>query len=207
MIGSTAMTRKGIPLVICAPSGAGKSTLVSKLCSEFPLEFSVSCTTRMPRTGEKDGIDYYFIEHEFFLRRRDEGFFAEWAEVHGNFYGTPLAPLQNKLNEGVDMLFDIDVQGAAQLALTLPNAVFVFILPPSLEELERRLRNRGTDSEQSIRRRLDNARSEILQSHWFDAVIVNDDLNCAYDQLRSFYIAASLRPKLTPRLASSILGA
>ena len=133
--------RRGLPLVICAPSGAGKSTLVGRLTAEFPMEFSISCTTRKPRGNEKDGVDYIFLDRETFLDRRGLGYFAEWAEVHGNFYGTPLKPVQDRLAQGRDMLFDIDVQGAAQLSLSLPEARFVFILPPSLEELERRLRD------------------------------------------------------------------
>ena len=198
--------RRGLPLVICAPSGAGKTTLVSRLKAEFPLEFSISCTTRAPRGAEKDGVDYIFLDRETFIDRRGLGYFAEWAEVHGNFYGTPLKPVLDRLAQGRDMLFDIDVQGAAQLSLSLPEARFVFILPPSMEELERRLRGRGTDSEDAIRVRLSNARSEIMSSHWFDAVIVNDDLDTAYDQLRSFYLASTLQPSLMPQLARTICG-
>ena len=202
---SASAARRGLPLVICAPSGAGKSTLIGMLRREFPLEFSVSCTTRAPREGESDGADYWFLGREEFLRRRGEGFFAEWAEVHGNFYGTPLRPVQEMLAAGRDVLFDIDVQGAAQLSLTLPEARFLFILPPSLAELERRLRARGTDSEGSIRTRLANARAEIAQSHWFDALVVNGDLDAAYDRLRAFYLAGTLRPALSPRLAAAVM--
>ena len=202
---SASAARRGLPLVICAPSGAGKSTLIGMLRREFPLEFSVSCTTRAPREGERDGVDYWFVGSDEFLRRRGEGFFAEWAEVHGNFYGTPLRPVQEMLAAGRDVLFDIDVQGAAQLSLTLPEARFLFILPPSLAELERRLRARGTDSEDSIRTRLANARAEIAQSHWFDALVVNGDLDAAYDRLRAFYLASTLRPALSPRLAAAVM--
>ena len=198
--------RRGLPLVICAPSGAGKSTLVGRLTAEFPMEFSISCTTRKPRGSEKDGVDYIFLDRETFIDRRGLGYFAEWAEVHGNFYGTPLKPVQDRLAQGRDMLFDIDVQGAAQLSLSLPEARFVFILPPSMEELERRLRGRGTDSEEAIRLRLSNARTEIMSSHWFDAIIINDDLDTAYDQLRSFYLASTLQPSLQPQLARAICG-
>ena len=198
--------RRGLPLVICAPSGAGKSTLVGRLTAEFPMEFSISCTTRKPRGNEQDGVDYIFLDRETFIDRRGLGYFAEWAEVHGNFYGTPLKPVQDRLAKGKDMLFDIDVQGAAQLSLSLPEARFVFILPPSLDELERRLRGRGTDTEEAIRLRLANARTEIMSSHWFDPIIVNDDLDTAYDQLRSFYLASTLQPSLQPQLARAIGG-
>ena len=197
--------RQGLPLIVCAPSGAGKTTLVRRLREEFPLNFSVSCTTRTPREGEVDGRDYVFLDRAEFLSRRRQDYFAEWAEVHGNFYGTPLQPLRERLENGEDMLFDIDVQGAAQLALCLPAARFVFILPPSLEILAERLRRRGTDSEEAMALRLANARQEISGCHWFDAWIVNDDLERAYAELRAFYLAASLRPSLQPGLAHSIL--
>ena len=138
--------RAGVVLVLCAPSGTGKTTLVRRLREEFPqFAYSVSCTTRAPREGEVDGRDYHFLTHEEFVRRRDAGFFAEWAEVHGNFYGTPLAATLATIEAGQDLLFDIDVQGAAQLRTSLPQGTYVFILPPSRVELERRLRSRGTD--------------------------------------------------------------
>lgn len=196
--------RRGLPFVICAPSGAGKSTLVSRLTAEFPLEFSISCTTRAPRGTERDGVEYYFLSREAFLERRARGCFAEWAEVHGHFYGTPLEPVRENLAAGRDMIFDIDVQGAAQLSLTLPEARLVFILPPSLKVLEERLRGRGTDSEDSIRLRLAGAKREIMESHWFHAVIVNDSLEEAYDELRAFYVASRLHPALRPELARAV---
>lgn len=205
MTNETIRRRRGLPLVICAPSGTGKTTLTRKLCQEFPLSFSVSCTTRPPRQGETEGRDYIFLDRAEFLKRKSAGYFAEWAEVHGNFYGTPLQPVLERLNRGDDMLFDIDVQGAAQLALTLPEARFVFILPPSLEVLTQRLHKRGTDSEEAIKLRLANARVEIGTCHWFDAWIVNDDLERAYAELRAFYMAAALRPSLRPGLPRTVL--
>lgn len=198
-------SRAGLPLIICAPSGAGKTTLTGRLRQEFPLHFSVSCTTRPPRSGEVDGQDYYFLDRENFIAQRRRGLFAEWAEVHGNFYGTPLQPLRERLAQGEDMLFDIDVQGAAQLALTLPEARFVFIFPPSLAELEARLRKRGADTEDSILLRLANAQNEIRQSHWFNAWIINDDLDKAYDELRAFYLSSTLGPTLRPGVIHTIL--
>ena len=175
--------RRGLPLVICAPSGAGKSTLVGRLTAEFPMEFSISCTTRKPRGNEQDGVDYIFLDRETFIDRRGLGYFAEWAEVHGNFYGTPLKPVQDRLAQGKDMLFDIDVQGAAQLSLSLPEARFVFILPPSLDELERRLRGRGTDSGEAIEGRLIRARQEYAEADFYDYLLINDDAEQAAARL------------------------
>ena len=200
------MPREGIALVLSAPSGAGKTTLVKRLLAEFPhIGYSVSCTTRQPRQGEVDGKDYIFLSHEEFEQRRVQGYFAEWAEVHGNFNGPPLAPVKEKLHQGQDVLFDIDVQGAAQLKLSLSEATFTFILPPSLHELENRLRGRGQDDEPTIARRLVNARSEILQARWYDSVIVNDNLDQAYDTLRAVYVAAGLAPARNPHLLDEIL--
>ena len=197
--------RMGLPFIICAPSGTGKTTLIQKLCQEFPFSFSISCTTRAPRVGEIDGKDYYFLTKEQFEEKKDNGDFAEWACVHDNYYGTPLKPLQEQLDAGHDLLFDIDVQGAAQLSLSLPNAQFIFIHPPSLQVLEERLVNRCTDTPETIAKRLKNAHAEINASHWFDAWIVNNDLNEAYDALRSFYISCTLSPRLHKNLISTLL--
>ena len=198
--------REGIALVLSAPSGAGKTTLIKRLLSEFPhFGYSVSCTTRAPREGEIDGTDYTFLARSEFERLRAANHFAEWAEVHGNLYGTPLGPTRDMLRQGQDVLFDIDVQGAAQLKLSLAEAHFVFILPPSLAELERRLRQRGQDDEATIARRLGNARQEMQESRWYDALVVNDDLDQAYDALRAVYLAGTLAPGRNPRLVESLL--
>ncbi|MGN0009142.1 MAG: guanylate kinase [Desulfovibrionaceae bacterium] len=200
------MQRKGIVLVISAASGTGKTTLVKRLLAEFPqFGYSISCTTRPPRAGEVDGRDYHFLSREEFLRRRDAGYFAEWAEVYGNYYGSPLQPTLDMLARGQDVLFEIDVQGAAQLRLNIPQAQCIFILPPSLPVLEQRLRGRGTDDEEVIRRRLDSAAREIAEAHWFSTWIVNDDLDTAYAELRAAYLAATLAPTLRPGLLRTIL--
>ena len=200
------MPRKGIALVISAPSGAGKTTPVQRLLREFPqFGYSISCTTRQPRQGEVDGKDYVFLSREEFELRRAQGYFAEWAEVHGNLYGTPLAPVKESLQRGQDVLFDIDVQGAAQLKLSLAEAVFIFILPPSMTELERRLRSRALDDEATIERRMTNARQEMRESRWYDALVVNDNLDTAYDELRSVFVAARLAPFRSPDLPESLL--
>lgn len=187
--------RQGIALVLSAPSGAGKSTLCKKLREEFPdFGFSVSCTTRAMRSGEVNGEDYFFVSEAEFVKMRDGGQFAEWAEVHGNFYGTPLAPVRAMLHNGIDVLFDIDVQGAAQLKSVMPDATYVFILPPDMAELERRLGLRGADTAASMKLRLANAAQELREAFWYNALIVNDDLEKAYASLRSVYMAATLAP-------------
>ena len=198
--------RQGVPFILCAPSGAGKSTLVKKLCAEFDLSFSISCTTRLPREGEIDGVHYHFITAEDFKEKIQANEFAEWAIVHGNYYGTPIKPVIDALSQGQDIIFDIDVQGAAQLSLSLPTARFVFIFPPSLEVLKNRLELRGTDSIEVIEKRMKNAIGEIENSHWFDAWIVNDELEKAYDELRAFYLSSVLSPKLCPQLIKDVLG-
>ena len=201
-----AKSRLGQCLVISAPSGAGKSTLVERLRAEFPhFAYSISCTTRAPRGQEKDGVDYHFLTREEFLSRRDAGYFAEWAEVHGNLYGTPKAPVEEHLASGRDVLFDIDVQGALQVKKVFPQGLFVFIQPPSRQELERRLRGRGTDSEEAIAKRLGNALGELSQSGQFDYLIVNDDLDTAADELRAIYVAGRTRTINRPGLLDALL--
>jgi len=165
----------------------------------------VSHTTRAPRAGEVHGRDYDFLTRSDFTARRDAGYYAEWAEVHGNFYGTPRAPVLDKLSNGVDVIFDVDVQGAAILRQAFDRAVFVFILPPSLAALSERLAGRGTDEAQVVRQRLVNARAEIARAAEFDYLVVNEDLSRAYDALRAVYLAERLRPERNPGLAEAIL--
>jgi len=189
--------RLGQVLVICAPSGTGKSTLIAKLREEFPtFGFSVSYTTRAPRGQEQDGREYHFVTRETFVAMRSRGDFCEWAEVHGNFYGTATKPVNEMLNAGKDVLFDIDVQGAKQLRKTFYKGNFIFLLPPSREELTRRLTGRGTDSAESIAKRLANADGEMAQAEFFDYWIVNDDIDKAYEELRSVFIAGRCKPEL-----------
>ena len=198
--------RQGIALVICAPSGAGKSTLVRKLVEEFPeLTFSVSCTTRAPRAGELDGRDYNFISKKKFNELKEQGGFAEYAEVHGHHYGTLLAPMDEALKKGLDLLFEIDIQGARQLKRNFPHGCYVFIFPPSFKTLRDRLIGRGTDSPETIARRLKTAAGEIKQADIFNIWIINDQLEQAYGQLRSAYIAATLSPSCRPGLAANLL--
>lgn len=201
-----AHNRTGVALVICAPSGTGKTTLIKRLVAEFPrFSFSVSCTTRDPRPNEAQGKDYDFLTKEDFIMRRDAGYFAEWATVHDNYYGTPLVATRELLAKGRDVLFDIDVQGASQLRRTIPGARLIFILPPSREELEHRLRGRQTETAESLEKRLSVAHTELIQAHWFNSWIVNNDLEDAWQQLRAAYIAATLSPTVQTGFLDDLL--
>jgi guanylate kinase len=181
-------------LIVSSPSGAGKTTLCNRLRGEFPdLRFSVSHTTRKPRPTEVDGREYHFVAQATFEQMIRAGTFAEWARVHGYLYGTSLKEIEIARATARGVLFDIDYQGARQIRAALPDAVGVFILPPSLTELERRLRGRGTEDEPATLRRLENAKLEIEQYGLFDYVIVNDDIHHAYEQLRSIVFAERCR--------------
>ena len=198
--------RLGQVLVVCAPSGTGKSTLIEMLRQEYPnFGFSVSYTTRPPRGQEQNGREYNFVSRETFVAMRSRGEFCEWAEVHGNYYGTATKPVSDMLDAGKDVLFDIDVQGAKQLKKTFYKGTFVFLLPPSREELVRRLEGRGTDSAESIARRLGNAAGEMEQAEFFDYWVVNDKLDMAYQELRAVYLAGRCKPALRPGILSNIL--
>jgi len=198
--------RLGQVLVVCAPSGTGKSTLIEMLRQEFPnFSFSVSYTTRAPRGVEQNGREYNFVSRETFVAMRSRGAFCEWAEVHGNFYGTATKPVEDMLDQGKDVLFDIDVQGAKQLRKTFYKGTYVFVLPPSRDELVRRLKGRGTDSEESIACRLGNATGELTQAKWFDYWVVNDNLDEAYKELRAVYLAGRCKPSLRPGILNNIM--
>ena len=184
----------GTLYIVTAPSGAGKTTLVHAVLEREPgLALSVSYTTRPPRPGEVDGRDYRFVSREEFLRLRDGGELLEWAEVHGNYYGTSRTWIETQLQQDRDVLLEIDWQGARQVRRMFPHAVSIFILPPSLEALEARLRGRGTDSEATIARRLAAAREEMRHVEEFDYVIINDRLERAIDELTAVVRAARLR--------------
>lgn len=167
--------------VLSAPSGAGKTTLVNNLKKEFPfLAESISVTTRKPRGGEIDGKDYFFISVDEFMKKRDAGLFAEWAEVHGNYYGTPLDFLKKMISQGKNVICDIDYQGAINIRKAFEReAVLIFILPPSMEELEKRLRGRATDNEEIVTKRLHNAKREITYFTNYHFIVVNDDVGKA----------------------------
>ncbi|HHP7236595.1 MAG TPA: guanylate kinase [Desulfobacterales bacterium] len=170
--------------VISAPSGAGKSTLCRALLAHDPdLNYSISYTSRKPRGQERDGVEYHFISEDEFERGIESGRWDEWARVHGNYYGTSAADLQRQLTGGSDVLLDIDVEGARQIRKRFPESVTIFIMPPSMAALEQRLRERGTESETDIRRRLQNAKDEMHYRGLYRHVIVNDRLPQAMAEL------------------------
>jgi guanylate kinase len=188
------MKREGVLYVISAPSGAGKTSLCKEIIDIFPgLRHSVSYTTRTPRVGEVHGRDYFFVELQEFQRMIGAGEFAEWAEVHGNFYGTSLATLEESRSKGIDLILDIDIQGARQLKERFEGGVYIFVLPPDLGELRRRLESRSSDSPEVIERRIGNAGGEIKEARWYDYIIVNDDFPVAVEQLKSVLIAEQCR--------------
>lgn len=180
---------QGMMLVISGPSGVGKGTLAKRLMEEKGFAFSVSCTTRAPRPMEVEGKDYYFITEEEFARKEKAGEFLETALVHKHHYGTPLAPAREAIVAGRDLLLDIDPQGGMLVMQKVPEAVTVFLLPPSWEELEERLRRRGTESEEQIQRRLHNAKREVDYLPHYRYVLVNDELDSAYETLAAIVMA------------------
>ncbi len=190
--------REGILFVVSAPSGAGKTSLCRELIdSSVDLRQSISFTTREKRGGERDGVDYYFIDTITFQQKIAAGEFAEWAEVHGHLYGTSLQILNAATAQGTDLLLDIDCQGAAQIKSNYQQGVFIFILPPDYAELEKRLRGRGTDDEIVIQHRLENSRQEISQAFWYDYLVVNDDIKSARDKIVAILTAERCRSHRT----------
>lgn len=172
--------------MISAPSGAGKSTICQRVLKEMHgIAFSISHTTRNPRQGEVNGRDYHFIGKKEFQQMIDADAFIEWAEVHGNLYGTSYAAIESLLQQGMDVLLDVDVQGKRNISRIFPKAVSIFILPPSLAELKNRLESRGTDDETTIALRLRNAVLEMRQISSYDFLIINDDLNTAIEDMKA----------------------
>jgi guanylate kinase len=183
--------KPGRLIVLTGPSGVGKGTLLKALLARHPeLSLSISATTRSPRAGEIDGLNYYFVTRQQFDLMVNEGEFLEWAEFAKNCYGTPRRSVEEQLKQGTWVILEIELEGARQVRETFPTAYRIFILPPSIEELESRIRGRGQDSDDAIARRLSHARAEIDAANEFDATIVNDDFDLALDRLEKTLFAA-----------------
>jgi guanylate kinase len=198
--------RRGCLFVVSAPSGSGKTTLVSKLLASFSdLQFSVSYTTRAPRGTERDGVEYHFVTRERFQEKIGNGEFLEWAEVHGNLYGTSKPETERIRAGGRDILLDVDVQGAAQVRKAAPEAVTMFVMPPSFQALEARLRGRKQDSPEVIEGRLAGARREMERYVDYHYVLVNDDVEKTAELLKAIVLAERARPHLLEERLRPIL--
>ncbi len=187
-------TGRGLVFVISAPSGTGKTTLVKEVIQQLPgLQFSVSFTTRLPRPNEREGEDYHFVSHAVFQRMVEKNEFLEWAEVLGNRYGTPRPDLKKLESEEIDLILDVDTQGAKKAMKEIDQPILIYLLPPSLKVLRERLLNRGVDSLEMVKFRLSNARKDIEEAYWYHYVIVNDRIGDAIEKLKSIIISERCR--------------
>ena len=187
-------TGRGLVFIISAPSGTGKTTLVKEVIQQLPgLQFSVSFTTRLPRPNEREGEDYHFVSHAAFQRMVEKNEFLEWAEVLGNRYGTPRPDLKKLELEGIDLILDVDTQGAKKAMKEIEQPLLIYLLPPSLKVLRERLLNRGVDSLEMVKFRLSNARRDIDEAYWYHYVIVNDRIGDAIEKLKSIIISERCR--------------
>ena len=185
---------KGALFVVTGPSGTGKTTLVHHALANTPhISFSISATTRPQRSTEENGKDYHFMDTQTFRKEVEKGSFLEWAKVYDNFYGTPKKPIQDALDRGESIILDIDPQGAAQVRTRMPDCTSIFILPPSIDVIEARLRSRNTDSEDVISARMLQIREQLQHCQTFDYLLINDDLQSAQDQFQSILIATLLQ--------------
>ena len=191
--------RQGLVFVVSSPSGGGKTSLVNKALESLPnLKRSISCTTRSRRPGEEDGVDYTFVDRLEFQWRITKNRFLEWAEVYGNLYGTPKEPIEENRACGIDTILAIEIQGARSIRQKYPEAITIFVQPPSLEVLEQRLRKRRLDPEDAVQRRLEVALAELEWIHHYDYAIVNDELDRAFDDLKAIMTAERLRVRRNP---------
>lgn len=189
------MVTNGLLIVISGPSGAGKGTVCKEAKNALNLELSVSATTRKPRIGEVDGINYFFKQKDEFIQMIEKDEFIEYAQVYDNYYGTPKQIVLDKMKEGKDIILEIDVQGAMQVKKNYPEAVFIFIMPPSFDELKKRIVYRGTETPQDIAKRMHNAYKEICNASQYDYVVINDDIKSACGKIASIITAERCRLK------------
>lgn len=197
--------RKGLLILISGPSGTGKGTVCDLLRQKHPeISYSISATTRQPRPGERDGVNYYFYTKEKFQEMIDQGQLLEWAEVYGNFYGTPKQKVLDRLETGEDILLEIDTQGALNVMKVMPEGLFIFLLPPSLEELAARLKGRGTETEESLHRRLGAAVDEIKLATKYRYVVVNDKVEDAQETIAKIIEAEHHRSDLNESLLAKL---
>ena len=190
------MERRGVLFVVSAPSGAGKTTLCKELAARVPnLKHSISYTTRAPRPGEMHGREYFFVDARHFQSLIERNEFAEWAQVYGQRYGTPRTPLVEMMDKGIDVLLEIDVQGARQIKKAFEDAVYVYILPPSIDALRVRLEQRGGDSTEEIQRRLQKVREEMWSYREYDYIVKNDDMTKATKELEAIVLAERIKTK------------
>lgn len=188
------MKVSGSVFVVSGPSGTGKSTIIKLVREAVPdLAYSVSHTSRKPRGNEVDGVEYYFVSKDTFAGMIEAGEFAEWAEVYRDFYGTSVASLEGPTSRGLDVIMDVDTRGASNIKARFKESILIYVLPPSLEELKKRLTSRGTESEEAVRARLEKASEEIKNCVWYDYLIFNGDLMSAVDEMRSLVVSERCR--------------
>ena len=200
------MNKTGILIVLSGPSGCGKDTVLSQLIdSNEDIKVSISMTTRAPRAGELDGVDYYFVTREYFEKKIADGSMLEYAEYNGNYYGTPKAPVDEMLRNGISVVLEIEVQGAEKIRKLYPDAVSVFLLPPSLNALEYRLRTRGTEDEETLAHRLYIGEQEIKRAGEFDYYVINDKIRDALDDFETIIRAEKLRMSRNKNVISEVI--
>ena len=192
-------------VVISGASGTGKGTVCKRLLAEMQMYYSISATTRQPREGETDGVEYYFISVEDFKQKITEGKFLEYAEVYGNYYGTPLYKIEEHLDNGENVLLEIDTQGALAVMEKMPEGVYIFLLPPSLEELYSRIKKRGTEDEETLQRRFNSAKAEIEIGKKYQYAVINDKVDAAVDKIKAIITAESLKVQRSAKIFNSFL--